>query len=115
MGIPSYFKHVISKYKNILTEYDKTTNVIDNLYIDSQSLIYDAVIGDKVKASPSHLIEKTIIEEVIVKLGNYISEIGPKKRVFIAFDGVAPVAKMQQQRTRRHKGENEKNIFKISS
>lgn len=112
MGIPSYFKHVISKYKNILTEYNKSTNVIDNLYIDSQSLIYDAVMGDNVKASPPHLIEKTIIEEVIIKLGNYINEIGPKKRVFIAFDGVAPVAKMHQQRTRRYKGDNEKKIFK---
>ena len=111
MGIPSYFKHVIIKYKYILTEYNKT-KTIDNLYIDSQSLIYDAVMSNNVKTSLPHLTEQTIINEVIVKLGFYISEIGPKKKVFIAFDGVAPVAKMQQQRTRRYKGENEKKIFK---
>lgn len=111
MGIPSYFKHVISKYKFILTEYQKSSKNIDNLYIDAQSLIYDAVRADKVKTAPSHLIETSIIEEVIAKLGMYISTIGPKKRVFVAFDGVAPVAKMQQQRSRRFKGENEKKMF----
>ena len=110
MGIPSYFKHVISKYKFILTEYQKGTKIIDNLYIDSQSLIYDAVRTDKVKTSPTHLIETAIIDEVISKIGMYINTISPKKKVFIAFDGVAPVAKMHQQRSRRYKGENEKKM-----
>lgn len=111
MGIPSYFKHVISKYKFILTEYQKGAKIIDNLYIDAQSLIYDAVSSDKVKTSQCHLIESAIINEVISRISMYINTIGPIKKVFVAFDGVAPVAKMHQQKSRRYKGEKEKKIL----
>ena len=40
MGIPSYFKHVISKYKFILTEYKKDAKTIDNLYIANMMHVY---------------------------------------------------------------------------
>ena len=36
-------------------------------------------------------------------MNEYISLISPKKTLIIAFDGVAPVAKLEQQRTRRYK------------
>jgi 5'-3' exonuclease len=40
---------------------------------------------------------------VIQKIEDYIFYIHPTITVYIAFDGVAPFAKMDQQRTRRHK------------
>ena len=48
--------------------------------------------------------ENTLINNVISTIGDYIHNISPSQLVYIAFDGVAPFAKMTQQRTRRHKG-----------
>lgn len=110
MGIPSYFKHVIQKYRDIV-RHGKGDD-IDNLYIDSQSIIYDAVhIITSSEDTPADM-ELAIIQEVIKKIGYYINTISPKKKVFIAFDGVAPVAKLNQQRSRRYKGHIEKQIYK---
>jgi len=44
-----------------------------------------------------------IIDTVIVSIESYINLIAPTELVFIAFDGVAPLAKMEQQRNRRNK------------
>ena len=40
---------------------------------------------------------------VCVKIIEYVRLLEPKRRVYIAFDGVAPVAKLDQQRNRRYK------------
>jgi 5'-3' exonuclease len=47
--------------------------------------------------------ETSLIDSVIAKIDEYIRLITPHNCVYIAFDGVAPVAKMRQQRTRRYK------------
>ena len=75
---------------------------IDNLYLDCNSIIYDVYN----QLDVSNLSEKlviTIIKQVIKKIEDYILTINPQKTVIIAFDGVAPVAKLNQQRERRYK------------
>jgi len=47
--------------------------------------------------------QHAIIQRVIHQIKQLISMIQPKGVVYIAFDGVAPFAKMSQQRTRRYK------------
>lgn len=46
-------------------------------------------------------------EEIFVQIFNYVNEIiqslQPQQMIFLAFDGVAPKAKMNQQRARRFK------------
>ncbi len=56
--------------------------------------------------------EKRLIDEVCLKIEDYINIIKPKNNVLIAFDGVAPVAKLEQQRNRRYKSLLENEIFK---
>jgi 5'-3' exonuclease len=44
-----------------------------------------------------------IIDEVIETIKKYINDLKPSNNIFIAFDGVAPIAKLEQQRSRRFK------------
>ncbi len=115
MGIPSYFSFIVRNHPTIIKRYMKDVLKVDNLYLDCNSIIYDAYSKmefDKLTEN----IAVSIIKSVIIKIEEYISIIEPSKKVIIAFDGVAPVAKLDQQRSRRYKSwyQNEimRSIFK---
>jgi 5'-3' exonuclease len=109
MGIPCYFSSIIRKYNNILTQMTLYNKKIDNLYLDSNSIIYDAIP----KCDITQLnFEEQLGKEVIFQLEQHILDINPQKKIIIAFDGVAPYAKIQQQRERRFKSNLERNIKK---
>jgi 5'-3' exoribonuclease 1 len=93
MGIPSYFSYILRKHPYIVTKI----TTADNLYIDSNSIIYDMA-----STITSGSFETTLIRLVCEKIDYYLSLIQPK-RVIIAFDGVPPMAKIKQQRERRYK------------
>ena len=105
MGIPSYFSYIIKNYSNIIRNLQFFINndkfAFHHLYMDCNSIIYDAV--RTVEDAPPVDFEDEVIRNVITKIEFYIQMIKPKKTAFIAFDGVAPLAKMEQQRTRRYK------------
>ena len=113
MGIPSYFSYIVKNHANIIKKLVKNTMKINNLYLDSNSIIYDAIRN--ITGLPTN---KIIINNVISKIEEYIGLISPDNTIFIAFDGVAPIAKLEQQRNRRYKSwyqtEISKAIFKKS-
>ena len=104
MGIPSYFSYILKKHSTLIK---KLTFKVNNLYIDSNSIIYDALRRLKHEAD----FEDNLIHAVCLKLDEYIRQTKPDNTVLIAFDGVAPVAKLEQQRNRRYKSRLEKYIF----
>ena len=115
MGVPGIFSHIVKNYSKILKKLSKNTIPVNNLYLDSNSVIYDAVHNiDFTKLVESDV--KTIIQCVIKKIDEYIILIEPDTYIYIAFDGVAPVAKLEQQRDRRYKSiyqtQISKSIFK---
>ena len=102
MGIPSMFSYIVKNHPSIIKRYVKNVLKVDNLYLDCNSIIYDAYS----KMEFNKLTESvaiSIIRRVIIKIEDYISVIQPSQTVIIAFDGVAPVAKLEQQRSRRYK------------
>ena len=100
MGIPSYFSQIVKSCPSIVKNLKKERMEFDHLYMDCNSIIYDAVHG--LDASDPEL-ENKLIEQVIFSINGYIDQIRPLSTIFIAFDGVAPFAKMNQQKTRRYK------------
>ena len=112
MGIPNYFSFVVKNYPHIIKKYVKDILKVDNLYLDCNSIIYDTYS----KLDVNKLTETvgiSIIKLVILKIEEYISIIQPSKMVIIAFDGVAPVAKLEQQRSRRYKSWYQNEISRI--
>ena len=110
MGIPSYFSSVVKKHGVILKPLNSyKPTFFNNLYMDCNSIIYDAVRD----IEPLIInFEMKLINAVIQVIENYIKLISPSNTIYIAFDGVAPFAKMNQQRTRRFKGDfMAKNAF----
>ena len=128
MGIPSYFSYIVKNHREIIKKFykkkenEKEGMVIDNLYLDCNSIIYDAVRSIDFTSNEDGDIgldsHQRIFRRVILKIEEYISVLEPRDTVIIAFDGVAPVAKLEQQRERRYKSwyQNEvsKSIFKDS-
>lgn len=111
MGIPSYFSYIVKNHSNIIKKYNIGLLKINNLYLDCNSIIYDAVHNiDFTQLKDSDV--NTIIHMVIQKMDEYILLIQPDTNVFIAFDGVAPVAKLEQQRIRRYKSQYQNKVVK---
>jgi len=102
MGIPSYFSFIVKNHSSIIKKLENSTIQVNNLYLDCNSIIYDAVRSIDFASIVESDID-VIIRSVCVKIDEYINLLKPNKNVFIAFDGVAPVAKLEQQRSRRYK------------
>lgn len=111
MGIPSYFSFIVRNHAKIIKKLENSTIEVNNLYLDCNSIIYDAVRNiDFAKIAESDV--DAIVEAVCVKIDEYIHLLKPNKNVYIAFDGVAPVAKLDQQRSRRYKSLYQNTILR---
>ena len=108
MGIPFYFSYLIQNHNKIITKIENIKN-INNLFIDSNSIIYDSLNFQNFKNKTQ--FENYIIENVIDKLQIIIKNINPKNKTFIAFDGVPPIAKLTQQKNRRYKSHYQAKLF----
>jgi 5'-3' exonuclease len=107
MGVPKYFSFIIRNYPTILKDLDffnKKDNKIHTLFFDANSIIYDTyhrLNYDDYKNDED--FENTIIDNVISYIEKTVRLINPSHHVFVTFDGMAPLAKMNQQRKRRTK------------
>ena len=112
MGIPSYFSFIVKNHPRIIKRFD--VSPVSRLYLDCNSILYEAVSSiDFSGWTAENSFPKTtiIIQWSIRKIEEYIANMRPDKLVFIAFDGVAPVAKMSQQRERRYKSCYQNKMF----
>jgi 5'-3' exonuclease len=116
MGIPSYFLQIVKKYKNIIKSTLQLTGCVDNFYADCNGIVYDVIRSITFANKSVDAYESEVITAVCHKIQSYIDVFQPKDKIIVAFDGVAPVAKLNQQRERRYKswltGDLQKRIEK---
>ena len=94
---------------------DIRVNSIQHLLIDTNCLIHPqarivCLDNPHLIESNTELLEKKIIKQVISYIELLLEETKPTDSVYIAIDGVAPMAKIKHQRLRRFKAIYDRNI-----
>ena len=100
MGIPSYYKKLLHTVPGLVSTH---SHAVEWLFMDFNCLIYYCI--PKVSGKE---FESALREAVVHHLKEIVKEVAPTKGVYIAIDGVVPMAKMRQQRLRRFKSAWEK-------
>lgn len=105
MGIPSFYKHLLQTIVGITTKTRPKTPQFFGL--DLNCAIYHCV--KKIQTKNPYVDENRIkwdselINEVVAYIKMIRTIVNPSNMLYIAVDGVAPFAKMKQQRVRRFK------------
>lgn len=117
MGIPFYFKHLVTQYADIVLPLNQLNDRCNRLYLDFNCAIHHAAqaILQKHPTMPDAPLEEQILHDVVQFVKKLISRLRPKSLVYIAVDGVCPVAKMVQQRKRRYIGHWRQHLLRAEA
>merc|ERR1711871_209068 len=119
-----FFLWIWKKYKNTDFVFNKAAlnnahllekvNNIDEFLLDPNCAIHPMcfkILGEHPEITNLDKLEKKMMNQVIEYIDTLVKYVDPKKTVYLAIDGVAPVAKIKQQRTRRFKSVHDRELF----
>jgi 5'-3' exonuclease len=116
MGVPRFFSWVNNNYTVIIDPITKP----NEFYFDLNCLLHPKcfeVAGEILKENPDYdliknqdKLETKMFNRIIEYMEEILDYIQPTDLIYIAIDGVAPMAKMKHQRLRRFKSVKEQEI-----
>ncbi|XP_028282686.1 5'-3' exoribonuclease 1 isoform X2 [Parambassis ranga] len=107
MGVPKFYRWISERYP-CLSEVVQEHQIpeFDNLYLDMNGIIHQCSHPNDEDVH-FRISEEKIFADIFHYLGVLFRIIKPRKVFFMAVDGVAPRAKMNQQRGRRFRSAKE--------
>jgi 5'-3' exonuclease len=111
MGVPRIFQWIVKKYPNTFLKGKFPDNkTCSYLCYDVNGLLHPCVRKSIMEKGKFDIAD--IRKQIKEKMNELAAICKPTKGIFICIDGVAPVAKMMQQRYRRYKSVYEKQVEK---
>lgn len=103
MGIPSFYRHLVKSNPKLIS--DKHGGKPSVLALDLNCAIYHCLskLQKKTHAATRIAFEDELIKSVILYIIKLRDHVQPSDLLYVAVDGVVPMAKIRQQRMRRFK------------
>ena len=125
MGVPGFFLWLTKNYKKERFVFKKSSlsqddpllekvKNIDYFLIDTNCMLHPVcfrILAENPKITDINKLQRKMFTACIEYLEKIILLAEPKKGVYIAIDGVAPVAKIKQQRSRRFKSIHDRDLY----
>ncbi|KAJ1723077.1 exonuclease II Exo2 [Coemansia erecta] len=101
MGIPKFFRWLSGRYPLVCERVtDDNIPEFDNLYLDMNGIIHNCTHPKDGEVAPPATDEERFLA-IFYYIDFLFNKIQPQKVFFLGIDGVAPRAKMNEQRARR--------------
>ena len=113
MGVPGFFAWLLKQDKRNRMIQNKLHTQPNCLYFDANCLFHPQcfkILKSFPFESNVNNLEQMMLQRIINYIDYLISYVNPSELVYIAVDGVAPLAKINQQRKRRYKSIEENKI-----
>jgi len=105
MGIPSFYRHLVKTHPSLIKKVSERKAAV--LALDLNCSIYHCLskLNKKIKYEIKNRIsfEDELIRQVILYIQKLRDHVQPTDLLYVAVDGVVPMAKIRQQRMRRFK------------
>lgn len=105
MGIPSFYKHLLQTVSG-LTTTERSSGPPQVFALDLNCAIYHCArkrVQTTYSKDVHDIWEAELVQAVLVYIVELTRRVNPTEYVYVAVDGVAPMAKIKQQRARRFK------------
>jgi 5'-3' exonuclease len=101
MGLPQYLRYLIQRYPKTISSLAPSDG-FDRAFIDFNGVIHQAAASTLTHASDEPVANSDIISRTLLETSALLLELGiSEERAMLAIDGMPPMSKIVQQRSRR--------------